>query len=347
MSQVLSSSLLLLVTLLAGCRGAALVEAAQALDQTYANPIGIDLADPFVLRHEGVYYLYATSARDGYRVWTSPNLREWRERGMCFTRGEDSWGRHNFWAPEVIEHNGRFYLFYSARGETGELQQHLRICVASSDSPLGPFQDEKAPLWDPGFSVIDASPFIDADGTPYLFYVRDISQSPTSSIYVVQLSHDLLNVVGDASLCMRPDQPWEGGEWNEAPHILRHVRRDGKPVYLLTYSANGFFDPKYAVGYAIAEHPTGPWTKAEENPVLAGGETPGGIVSGPGHGAFIRSPDGRELFYVYHVHQEPTGGPARELAIDRARIEEDDAGNVRLRILGPTRQPQPLPSGSR
>ncbi|MBP8261060.1 MAG: family 43 glycosylhydrolase, partial [Verrucomicrobia bacterium] len=51
---------------------------------TCQNPIlAGNLADPAVIRHDGVYYLYATGDVDGdngTRVFTSTNLVDW-ERG--------------------------------------------------------------------------------------------------------------------------------------------------------------------------------------------------------------------------------------------------------------------------
>src|SRR4051794_1848730 len=45
---------------------------------TYRNPIGVDVADPDVIRaSDGNYYLYGTSAPDGYHVWSSPDLVHW------------------------------------------------------------------------------------------------------------------------------------------------------------------------------------------------------------------------------------------------------------------------------
>ena len=313
----------------------------------FSNPIGIHVADPSVIWHDGVYYLYGTSARDGFRVWTSPDLRDWTPRGHCFKRTAESWGRERFWAPEVIERHGRFYLFYSAAGPTGDDGRlSLRVCLAASDSPLGPFEDVAAPLWDPGYATIDAFPFVDADGAAYLYFVRDTSEQPTSDVYVARLSEDFRHVDAEATRCLTPSQPWEGGRWNEGPAVLAHERADGRTVYVMAYSANGYFDPAYAVGYATADGPVGPWTKAAENPILARRDTPAGPVSGPGHGSFLRRPGGAgELLYVYHVHRRPTGGGDREVAIDRARLVEGDDGGVRLTIAGPTRgAPQPFPA---
>ena len=61
-----------------------------------------------------------------------------------------------------MEEDKKFYMFYS-------VEEH--VCVATSDSPLGPFvQDEKKPIREE--KGIDTSVFFDEDGKAYLYFVR-------------------------------------------------------------------------------------------------------------------------------------------------------------------------------
>ena len=105
------------------------------MKKMFQNPVLDGLADPDVLFWQGTYYLYATNTaiREGdplgFRVYTSTNLVDWQDAGMAL-RAEDSWGEKQFWAPDIVEKDGKFYLSYS-------VEEHL--CVAVSDSPLGPF----------------------------------------------------------------------------------------------------------------------------------------------------------------------------------------------------------------
>ena len=56
----------------------------------------------------------------------------------------------------------------------------------------------------------------------------------------------------------------------------------------------------------------------------------------------MESPDGRELWIVYHVHADPAaGGGDRRIAVDRMGVREDGS----LFVSDPTSTPQPLPSG--
>jgi GH43 family beta-xylosidase len=98
------------------------------------------------------------------------------------------------------------------------------------------------------------------------------------------------------------------------------------------------------VGYATAPSPTGPWTKYAYNPVLASNA----YIHGAGHHAVTKSPDGKEMFIVYHTHLDTdTVGP-RKLAIDRLRFAPNpDGGPDIMEVYGPTLTPQPMPSGAR
>ncbi len=311
---------------------------------TYTNPIGgiTGIGDPCMLKHRDRYYLYATSGPDtGYRVWESTNMVDWEPRGFALSRfhPENNWGRKSFWAPEVLYYQDRFYMVYSARAADG----HLKIAIASSEGPLGPFVNVKAPLFDRGMSFIDGHIFIE-DGTPYLYYVKDCSENiidgdHVSQIFVQQLKPDMTGLTGEPVLVTEPSQAWEDTtaewQWNEGPYVLKH---NGQ--YYLTYSANGYFSPNYAVGYATAADPLGPWRKYEKNPILAKDLSIG--VSGPGHNTFVRSPDDSELFIVYHAHTDTANpGGNRNVNIDRAVFV-----NGRLIIEGPTRSSQPAPSGA-
>lgn len=302
---------------------------------TFANPLDVAIADPHVLLHEGVYYLYGTAnVNRGFRVWTSQDLVNWQSRGFCYEKTDQAWAQARFWAPCVIRDGHRFLLYYNA--VNNDAQGH-RICVAQASSPLGPFTDIRAPLWDPGYAVIDADVFRDTDGRAYLYYSKDISQNPVSEIWVVPLGPFLAGVTGEPTICIGPQLAWEG-EWTEAPHVFKHG-----PTYVLLYSGTVYTSPGYSIGYATALSPLGPWTKPQPVPLLA--QTP--HISGPGHCSLTDSPDGRERFIVYHTHQSLQGGAPRQLAIDRFRAVTDPQTGLRLEVDGPTHLPQALPSGAR
>ncbi len=309
---------------------------------TYQNPLPIkNIGDPFVLRAPaGKYYCYATSAPDGFKAWSSTDLVHWTDLGYVYKRKEDSWGESDFWAPEVVLYQGKYFMHYSARWKEN---QSLRIGIAVADSPDGPFLDVfDRPMFDFGYAAIDGHVFFDEDGLKYFYYSRDCSENVVegrheSHLYVAELGEDLTSFQGEPQLIMKPEQDWEinsGADWrwNEGPFMLKH---DGR--YYLMYSANFYASRDYSVGYAVAENPTGPFFKATHNPVLYSTNSE---ISGPGHNSVTTTPDGKDLLIVYHIHtdpQQPSGD--RQVCIDRMGFREDGS----LYVQGPTHTPQSLP----
>ncbi|MEA2708679.1 MAG: hypothetical protein QOF78_1280 [Phycisphaerales bacterium] len=261
----------------------------------------------------------------------------WRPRGHAFRRTEESWGRLHFWAPELFKHRDKFYLHFTANHAERGKPPIRRVVLAEGDSPLGPFREIKAPWFETEFDTIDGHVFRDRDGQLYLYsvYLPKPPKTEAFQIHVRKLSDDL-TPSAESTLCITATEPWEGKHVNEGPFVIRHG-----DDYLLTYSGQGYTSPNYAVGVATAKSPLGPWKKSADGPILK--RAPG--VSGPGHHSFIESPDGKEMFIVYHVHKfiDRPGDP-RVLAMDRVKIVDGEVPT--MKVTGPTTQPQRVPSGS-
>ncbi|MBE0700641.1 MAG: glycoside hydrolase family 43 protein [Acholeplasmataceae bacterium] len=296
------------------------------------NPIGItNIGDPFVIKHLDIYYLYATSFIAGFYCWTSQDLIHWDGPKQVYRQSERSFGYRDFWAPEVVYHHGSFIMHYSARSIE---KNSLRIGVAVSKNPLGPFVDvyDQKPMFDFGFAAIDGHVFIDDDGERYFYFDKDCSEHVIngiheSHIYVAKLDDTLTKIKSDIRCVMKPEQTWEtksgAWRWNEGPFVLKN-----KDVYYLMYSAGFYASKDYAIGYATSKNPMGPFIKAEENPILSFLENK---ISGPGHNSVIQGPD-LKMYCVYHVHTNyliPSEN--RQVFIDEIRIK-----NGKLLILGPT-----------
>ena len=97
------------------------------------------------------------------------------------------------------------------------------------------------------------------------------------------------------------------------------------------YSANFFGGKNYAVGYATSDNPLGPFTKAENNPVLQKNTSQGGIVTGTGHNSVVRSKNGKQMYCDYHGRTSKTGN-VRVVFIDKMFID----GNGLLKVEGPS-----------
>lgn len=324
----------------AGLKPLPLKDAAEISNRFYANPMPVDnIGDPVILPADGKYYVFATSAPVGYYCWVSEDLKTYSGKKKALERL--AWASGDYWAPEVYAYQGKYVMVYSARRAS---DRSLRIGIAFSGQPQGPYTDPLgAPLLDPGYAVIDASLFVDEDGTPYLYFARDCSENVVNSIhesdiYVVRLAPDFLSTVGEPVKLTAPEQPWETGgsewRWNEGPAMVKHA---GK--YYLFYSGNYFEDKAYDVGVAVSDSPTGPFVKADTNPVLRYAQADGKvIISGPGHNSFFTAGD--ELFTAYHTHTYPfLPSGNRQLNYDRAGFHADGTAYIN----GPTQSPQLLP----
>ena len=273
------------------------------------------IGDPQILLYDDTYYCYATycdGKTEGFYVWSSEDLLHWSQPHLAF-RAVDAWGESKFWAPEVVEHQGKFVMHYSAKSRS---LQSLRIGVAVADSPVGPFTDvHGAPMFDLGYAAIDGS-VLRCDEGNFLYYSRDCSENLidgnlVSQIYCVRLNADLTQTVGDHILVSTPTEPFEIKSksvakfkvphlWNEGPCV---IYKDGQ--YILNYSANYYASNDYAICLATAPHPFGPWTKSVHNPVLSRRSD----LFGAGHNAFFTDREGnlRTAFHVQTNPEKPSG----------------------------------------
>lgn len=263
------------------------------------------IGDPFVLRCGEAYYMYATNAPDGFKCFYSENMRDWKDLGYCY-RG--SWGENCFWAPEVYEHNGKYYLLFTARKKENH---SLRIGLAVSDKPEGPFFDtENGPLFDFGYAAIDANVLFDDDNRAYMYYSRDCSENiidgvHTSVIYGMEVNPDTLKPISEPIIISAPDIPWEceasnTWRWNEGPAV---IKRNG--IYYLNYSVNCYASREYSIGCSTSNTPLGKFVKYNE-PLLYYRENE---FSGPGHNSFFTDPRGN-LYTAFHIHtdyEKPSG----------------------------------------
>jgi len=307
---------------------------------TYANPVWSGYcADPFVLRHENMYYAYGTSSDVGdvtqggrqFVLLRSPDLVQWECLGGAL-ESAPGFERAAHWAPEVAFSGGKFWMYYSAQEPSGEYRGLQRLRVAVADRPDGPFRDVGKTLFPTEGFTIDASPFRDPrDGQWYLYFATDYFDGRTGTgTAVVPLSDDMVTplappcpvVIASADWHVSArnhrlyERHWDAWHTVEGPHV---VFRDG--LYYCLYAGGNWQNETYGVSYAVAEHPLGPWRDewSAHGPVVLKG-VPGHII-GPGHNSVTPAPDGRTLVCVYHAWDE--GHTARRLCIDPIEWTDD------------------------
>ncbi|MDQ3880674.1 MAG: glycoside hydrolase family 43 protein [Chloroflexota bacterium] len=338
---------------LAGCAGggdgasaspAASVASATPGPGEFQNPvIEGDFPDPGTLLVDGTYYAYATTnGAENIQGARSTDLVSWERIAEPLPVLPD-WASGDTWAPEVINTSAGFVMFYSARVfDTPRSSGDNALCVthAVANGPEGPFRDDSSePLVCPveQGGAIDAFPFRDEDGTLYLIWKNDGNCCGIDTEFWAQpLSGDGLTLTGEpTSLGVRDDEPWEG-RVIEAPSLFFQGG-----TYYLFFSANSYAGAEYAVGYATSDTMLGPYTDAEENPILRTPEDPDPRNAlGPGGQSVVADPDG-DLWMVYHswnfdpVTIELQG---RSVWMDELTLEDGTAT-----VAGPDSGPQPVP----
>ena len=331
------------------------------------NPLSVSFGDPFVLyAADGNYYMYGTTGGlKGFKAYSSRDLIEWKDEGVIYEGATaESWTVDCFWAPEVYERNGKYYLWFSANWKHNPTheEENFRIGVAVADNPTGPFKElYDKPVFDPGYPIIDANLYFDDENDKiFLYYSRCCYKHPVESevaswaqekgwfdeieeswVYGVELKPDYSGVIGEPVLLLRPPVSMDDkqAEWESRSVTSREVNRrwtEGSfifkknDVFYMMYSANFFGGQNYAVGYATSNHPLGPFDKAENNPVLQKNIEQGGKVTGTGHNMVLMLPTG-EMLCVYHGRTQETGND-RVVFIDEMKIDD----NGILIVDGPT-----------
>lgn len=265
----------------------------------------IHLADPTVFCDNGTYYLYGTSpvSDNGFWVYTSTDLQHWSGPAGAvdgYALRGNTYGTQGFWAPQVFKKDGRYAMAYTANEQ---------IAIAWADSPLGPFVQDESAMIPAKTKEIDPFVFHDDDGKTYMYHVRLIGGN---RIYVAEMNDDLRSMKEEtARECIAVnDKGWENtaeGKWgvSEGPTV---VKLDG--TYYMFYSCNDFRSIDYAMGYATAKSPLGPWKK-HKKPIVSRHLTG---ENGTGHGDLFRDGDGRWM-YVLHTHNSNSKVSPRRTAM--------------------------------
>ena len=300
-------------------------------DETYSNPVLVDviniekrnwdlfpgtfgIGDPAVISHKNTYYLYPTGDNRGYDVYISDDLIHWKKGPRVFRTEE-----RGAWAPDVFynRNDQKFYLYYTV---------NRRIGAAVSDRPDGIFKDRGTLVK----NAIDAHMFLDEDERYYLYY----AEYPEFGIYVQPMESPVLKT-GAPVRILGPGEPWEKRPYplTEAPWMVKH-----KGTYYLLYSGGGANTQDYAIGYATARSPLGPFAKYPGNPLF----NKGNGIFGPGHASVIKDRDGN-LWMVYHQQKDASKGWNRIICIDLLRFDEN--GVLHGRATRGKAQPVPVTAG--
>ena len=303
--------------------------------QAIANPVfDANFPDPASLKApDGYYYVYATQGEvDGklqnIQIARSRDLKIWERVGDALP-DKPAWARQtqDFWAPHVALHDGRYYLYYSAKPDVALADKVSGLClaVATATKPQGPFVDMGKPLQcGDGFINIDPMSFDDPGTGKRLLYWG----SGFGPIKVRELAPDRMSFApGSPTIdlvdVIKNDAPKNYQRLVEGAWVVLH---DG--YYYLFYSGDNCCGPNahYAVMVARSRSATGPFetlaqaTGAPNSVILEANSR----WIAPGHNATVQ--DGKGQYWtLYH-------------AVDATRSREkasDDVNSRRVMLLSP------------
>ncbi|ODN74738.1 hypothetical protein, variant 3 [Cryptococcus amylolentus CBS 6039] len=261
----------------------------------FSNPIRDSGADPFIVYDNSTsqYYLITTTATD-LRLISSPTLGGlYNGTDTQVYSTNDTQVLRHVWAGELHKVDGSWYIYFS-------WLERPWVIKGGAD-PLDAY---------PGPPVQLSADF-GIDGTilthnsSLYFLWSCLTKSPSAdSICIAPLSSPTSLVNASTAVISSPTEEWENqgnASINEAPQALYW---EGEKY--LTFSASHCKSAGYSLGllHLTGDDPLLPssWTKTE-GPVFssANGEY------GPGHNGIFASPDGTELWNVYHAVTNSSG----------------------------------------
>jgi beta-xylosidase len=264
-----------------------------ALDGTGGGLVyPFNFPDPSVLRVGSEYYAFSTNAVVGnIQVIASSNLTLWTPVGDALPQ-LPTWAQSgNTWHPAVLQIGSTFVLYYAVQ-DAADGQECVSEAV--SRQPEGPYLDTStAPLvcqTQEGGSL-DPSPFVGADGQPYLVWKSQGTNGQPPALWSQPLTPTGTALVpGTPSELLAPGQHWEEGVI-EGPNMLVTGGQ-----YLLFFGGNNWQSANYAIGVADCQGPLGPCTASPANPLLASDQT----MEGPGGPSLFTDPQGN-LWLAFHA----------------------------------------------
>jgi hypothetical protein len=235
----------------------------------------------------------------GFDVYVGGDLENWRGPRPAFRPPEGFWGVKNFWAPEVYEYGGAFYMFASFIGPG----YNRGTAVLKAPRPEGPFAPHSAGAVTPAeWMCLDGTLYIDENARPHMVFCHEWVQTGDGTLCSVELDDTLSRAVSPPiELFASSDAAWSGKAYSPSNKIEGYVT-DGCFPYRLTsgkllmlWSCVG--EKGYCLGYAVSPSGLlrGPWLQAPEPLFAADG----------GHGMVFRSYGNKLLLALHRPNETP------------------------------------------
>lgn len=319
------------------------------ISQTFTQPVA-DLADPHITYVNGYYYYTGTTGGDisMKKATTLEGLKQVRLTRL-FGPGNVGGQTGDYWAPELHQLDGKWYIYYTAK-ETGTNLQKSFVIENTTTDPLSNNWNFRGKLASVGadYWAIDGT-VMELSGKRYFLWsgvdasTSALGKDKPQRIYVSLMSNPW-TLSGNRSLLSNPGELSGGnyGDVNEGPEILI---KNGR--VFMTFSANGCWTPDYKLGMMYMSDTANPlfpssWTKIPK-PIFVTNPTTHSY--GPGHNCFFLSPDGSEDWFAYHATPN-SGGDCGNTRTTRAqKITFDTSGIPQFGIPSIIGEPIAAPSG--
>jgi len=294
----------------------------------FNNPIVGQGQDPSAKYYNGNYYLVQSY---GYiavmRASKLENLGQPDETVTVWTPTAPS-GEElccNIWAPELVfvEEENRWYIYFAA--DNGDNVNHRNyVLQGAGPDPLGPYtllgKIAAAPTGD-HYSI--DSTVMNLNGQRYFIWSgwpADVDGQ--QNLYIAQMSSPS-TLSTDRYLISSPTDPWEFTDdlgINEGPAVLQN-----QGSTYIAFSACASWDDRYCVGLLTYNGgdplDQASWLKSNG---CVFQQDPGNSAYGPGHNSFTTSPDGLEVWNVYHgIAQSGAGMDDRSIRAQKVNWNAD------------------------
>ena len=267
----------------------------------------INIRDPFILTHEGKYYMYGTRAKYtwgdgtkydyGFDVYVSEDLESWSDPVSVFEYYEGFYGFKDFWAPEVHKYNGKFYMFASFHLENGPRGTAILV----SNTPNGKFVPHSNGFVTPSdWFCLDGTFYLEGD-TPYIVFCHEWTQVKNGEVCAIELSKDLSHAISEPNLLWRAgDASWcddirgNGSYVTDGPFL---IKRDDTLLSIWSSFHNG----EYCEAVARSDNGkiNGNW-KIDDNLLYK---------KNGGHGMIFTDFMGNDLFLFHQPNETPNERP--------------------------------------
>lgn len=264
---------------------------------------GDDFAhDPTIIKTEDGYWEFFTA--NGISCCYSKDGKVWSWRRQVFSESLKWWKNYvptktdfNIWAPEIIEKDGKYYLYYSISTFGSRVS-----CIG-----LVTCEDLKKPKWVDEGLVINSNNFtpynaidpaiVEADGIWYMAF-----GSWSEGLYIVELDNNSMKPIKDA-------KPQKIASRNQAMNAIEGccIWNPGNGWYYLFASYDkccAGINSTYNIRYGRSKTVTGPFIDEDGKDMLFGGGTY--VLAskdhriGPGGQSIFKTETGWAMAYHYY-----------------------------------------------